>query len=108
MDGARHVLATEHLDRPFDLPPMAEMEEVAERPAPVRAARRLVPRMLAEKVDQVGRLGQRGAILHMNMMSHGALVAHRPFSNCPIAVLNGAFTIMAGARRRRVRWGRQP
>ena len=72
MDGACHILATEHLDRPLDLPPVAEMEDVAERAAAIRPIGRLDHGQLAENRDQLGRLGQSRAVGDMDMVHGGA------------------------------------
>ena len=72
MDGACHILATEHLDRPLDLPPVAEMEDVAERAAAIRSIGRFDHGQLAENRDQLGRLGQSRAVGDMDMVHGGA------------------------------------
>lgn len=68
MDRARHAFPAQHRDRPFDLSPVAEVNHVSERPALVRAARRLVLGMLAIARHQLGRLGKRRAAVNMDMM----------------------------------------
>ena len=80
MDRAGHVFATEHLDRSLDMPPMAEMDDVAERAASVGAVGRLDRRQIAIFGDQCARLREGGAIGNMNMVSQ----ANRPTQNSSV------------------------
>jgi hypothetical protein len=58
MDRAGHRVVAQHVDHPLDLPPAAEVDEIAHGAAAVGAARRLRARMLSEPVDKRGRVGQ--------------------------------------------------
>ena len=108
MDGACHILATEHLDRPLDLPPVAEMEDVAERAAAIRPIGRLDHGQLAENRDQLGRLGQSRAVGDMDMVHGGAFTqitsAGRftpgPFQNAALPCSTARSPSFRRARRR--------
>ena len=70
MDRAGRFGFAEHVDRALDLPPVAEMDDVAERSAAVGADRRFALRVLAELGDQLGRLAERCPVLDMDMLVH--------------------------------------
>jgi hypothetical protein len=70
VNATRHILATEHLDRPLDLAPMAEMNDVAERTAAIRPIGGFDRRQFAIFLEEIAGLRQGRAIENMNMMSH--------------------------------------
>lgn len=76
MNGVRHILATKHLDGPFDLAPAAEMDDVAEGSAAVRAVGGLDHRQFAIFRDQRARFQEGGPISNMNIVSQ----VNRPYS----------------------------
>ena len=58
MDRPRHRFVADQLDHPADLAPTAEMDEIAEVAASVRAKGGLRPGMVAETLDEPRRLGE--------------------------------------------------
>ena len=62
-----HLGRAQHFDRSLHLPPVAEMDDVAERAASAGALRRFRLCMLAEARDQVGRFGERRPVLNVNV-----------------------------------------
>jgi hypothetical protein len=59
--GAADFVAGERGDHPLDLPPVAEAHDIARVAAALGARRGLEPGIVAEAVDQLGRVGERGA-----------------------------------------------
>ena len=68
VDRARRPVRGEDRDDPFDLPPAAEMDDIAQLAASVRARRRLADRVDSEAIDQFRRLGDRRPVGHMDMV----------------------------------------
>jgi hypothetical protein len=62
VDRPGHRLVADQLDHPADLAPAAEMDEIAEIAASVRAQGRLRSGMGAEAFDQQRRLGEGGGL----------------------------------------------
>jgi hypothetical protein len=60
MNRPGHRLVADQLDHPSDLAPAAEVDEIAEVAASVRAQGGLRPGILAETFDQLRRLGEGG------------------------------------------------
>ena len=59
-------------DHALDLPPAAEMEDVAELAAAIGARRRLAGGIFAEARDQFGRVGRRRPVGKMDMKMQGS------------------------------------
>ena len=70
MDRAGHPPVREEGDDPFDLPPAAEVDEIAEIAAARRPQRRFGDGMLAEAGHKLGRVGERRPVGDMNLMLH--------------------------------------
>lgn len=70
MDGSGHLVSAQHRDGALDLPPAAEMNDVAERAAAVGALGGLELRQLAKSGDEISRVGKHRAIFNMNMVVH--------------------------------------
>ena len=85
MDGSGHRFVAEHDDHPLDLPPAAEMDDVAGIPAAAGKARRLGRREVAEFFDETRRLRQSGAVGEMHVMTQGQL----SFSLCDALARQG-------------------
>ena len=71
MKASAAAVRAEQNDHPLDLPPAAEMNDVAELPASVGAGRRFARGMGAETGDQLGRVGRRRAVGQVNMIVQG-------------------------------------
>ena len=69
MDRPRHHFVAKHVDRPLDLPPAAEMDDVAEIAASIGALRRFGTGEFPEPVDQLRGVGESRAIGHMDMVT---------------------------------------
>lgn len=106
MDAAGRAGAAKQRDHPLDLPPVAETDEIAERPAVVGADRRLVLGEGAEAGDKIGRVGKNGAAVNMDMVGQGNRIRRRgdrlPYStslaNCRTQIVNDGFTILPPLR----------
>lgn len=72
------VGVSKHADGTLDLPPAAEVNDVAEIPAAVGTKLRLAHGMIAETLDQIGRVGQGRAVVHVDMTVQ--LIPQRMFS----------------------------
>ena len=70
VDGVQVGPGAEQQDQALDLPPAAEMEDVAEVAAAVGAKRRLARRIFAEAGHQIGRVGCRRPVGKVNMKLH--------------------------------------
>lgn len=71
MDRVGAPACRQKLDQPLDLPPPAEVEQVAELGAAVGARRGLACGQLAEPRDQLGRLGRRRPVGKMDIKGQG-------------------------------------
>ncbi len=111
MNGAGDFRAAEHLDRALHLPPMAEMDDVAERTAAVGARRRLHLRKLPETGNELRRSREGRPVLDMNLglvilvhalprLLFSCLLKPPVLKKWRTAIVNGAFT-MAGWRKAR-------
>ena len=58
MDRARHIFDTKHPDGALNLAPVAEMDDVSERSAPISSAGRLHLRKFTETGHEIGSIGQ--------------------------------------------------
>lgn len=77
MDGPRRTGPAEQCDHPLYLPPVTEMDEVAERSAAVGADRGLVLGAISEAGDQIGRVGKGRAAVNMDMVGQGNRIRRR-------------------------------
>jgi hypothetical protein len=76
VDGAGHRLVTQHEDHPLDLPPPAEMDDIAHVPAAAGEPRRFCMRELAEPVDQLPCFLQSGAVGEMDIVTQSLTPRH--------------------------------
>jgi hypothetical protein len=90
VDAAGRVLGAEHLNRTLDLPPTAEVQQIADGAAFLGARRRFELGMVTESIDEIGRFGERRAI-GMNWMLQEPgpyverLASGSPFQNGALA-----------------------
>lgn len=70
MKGVAVRAGGEQQDHPLDLPPAAEMDDIADIAAAVGARRRFVGGVDAEARDEVGRIGCRRAVRKMDVLLH--------------------------------------
>lgn len=68
MDGSGRFGDVQHFDRPLYLPPMAEVDDIAERAAVVRPLCSFGAGMLSKLRDQICRFGERSPVGHVNMV----------------------------------------
>lgn len=87
----------EQKDQSLDLPPAAEMVDIADLAAAVGARRRLAGGMDAEARDQLGRFGRRRAVGKMDVAGQGfprffggPPTYSRAIAKSPTAMLNAA------------------
>ena len=73
VDGARDRFVAQHHDHPLDLPPPAEMDDVAGIAALAGEARRLGRGVIAESLDEVRRIRQGGAVGKMVVVAQDRL-----------------------------------
>jgi hypothetical protein len=71
VDGAGDFVVAQHRDHPLDLAPAAEVDEIANGAAAVRANRRFRDRVVAEAVDKLGRVGQGFPAGEMDVVTQG-------------------------------------
>ncbi len=64
-------LVGEHQDDLLDQAPAGEMDDIAMVPAAVGAQLRLRARILAEAIDQLGRVIESGAVGNMDVLTQG-------------------------------------
>ena len=81
MDGAGHFAIAEHRHHTLDLAPAAEVDEVAKIAASPGALGRFAQRIIAERLDKLGGLGQSGPAGEMDVVTQGF-----PFRSLPQAV----------------------
>jgi hypothetical protein len=58
VNSSAHFPGAEGDDDPLNLPPMAEMKDIAQVPAPLRTNGRFEPGIVAEALDQFGCVGK--------------------------------------------------
>jgi hypothetical protein len=68
MDRMECLIRRKQHDQPLDLPPAAEMDDIAEIAAAVRARGGLAGSEIAKPRDQLGSLGRGGAVGQMNVI----------------------------------------
>ena len=68
MDRVQCPIRAEQHDQPLDLPPAAEMDDIAEIAAAVCARGGFARSEIAEPRDQLGSLGRGGAVGQMNVI----------------------------------------
>lgn len=73
MNRTCYILATQSTDSAFDLPPVAEVDDIPDDPAAVGAGRGFAARRLPERGDQPGSVGERGPIREVEI-GRGLLV----------------------------------
>ncbi len=71
MGRSGDFLGSQHQDGAFDRPPAAEVDDIAEAAAAIRAQRGLAGGMLAERGDKIVGLLDGGAIGDMEMGEQG-------------------------------------
>lgn len=69
MEGAGDGLVAEHRDHSSDLPPAAEVDDVADVPARARPPGGLRAGMIAEALDKLARVGQGKPAGEMNVVA---------------------------------------
>ena len=113
VDGAGDLVIAQHRDGALDLPPAAEMYDVAKRSAAVGTLSGLELCQLAIMSDEIGGIGKNRAIFNMNMVVHAwrshssrveRLFSRTSLSNWRIAVVNAAFTSFSGLAPRSRQW----
>ena len=82
MDGSAHFFVGKCRDDTFDLPPMAESQDIARVTAAFGARRGLQPGVVAEAVDEVRSLGK-GKASGDEGRVHGPLLTRNLFPDTP-------------------------
>lgn len=101
MNRVRHRLVGQHDDHPLDQAPAGEMDDVAVVSASIGANGRLRAGIFAEPSDEVGRVGERGAVRNVQMITQmklpsslSILLGYQQWiAKCRIPILNATFTI---------------
>ena len=97
MNAAERLPAIERGDHPLDLAPVAEGQDIAGLAAVARAGRGDQHGLLAEMVDQRGRVVQRRAAMDVREV-HGRTLNPAAVAPSPIERVNTAFTMVLADR----------
>jgi hypothetical protein len=92
VDRARDFFAAQGRDHPLDLPPVAEARDIALVAALLGADRCLESSVVAIELDQLGRIGKRGAAVDEGAV-HATASSPTAVSQLPTNVVNGALTM---------------
>jgi hypothetical protein len=93
MDGAGNLLIAKGRDHPFNLPPVAEPDDIAEVTARFRTRRRFEAGIVAERFNQQGGVGQCGATGDEGRV-HGRCTNPAPLSSRVTDAVNNSSTMI--------------
>lgn len=104
MDGAAHLVVAEHVDHPDDLPPAAEMDDIAEIAAAARPLGGLDHGKLAKAFEQLARVDECRPVGKKHIVTQRTLLVRKQ-GHSPVMVailrsfiLNALFTMNAPKR----------
>ena len=95
MDRAAHFFAGQRRDDPFDLPPMAEAQDVAVVAAALGADGGFEAGVVTEAVDQLGSLVEREPAGDVRRV-HAKAINPARLSRWPTSLVNRSFTMIRG------------
>jgi hypothetical protein len=92
VDCTDDFVAAQRGDHALDLAPVAEVDDIADVPAPLRASGRLEAGIVAVALDEVSRVREREATVDEGRVHANTLNPH-PVSRLPTNVVNEPFTM---------------